>query len=42
MPAIIFEEIYEATMLPMNDDHTIDEAALMQHVASVAAVEGIH
>lgn len=35
------EGIYAATVVPMQEDYAIDEAALCQHVASVASVTGI-
>lgn len=37
-----FEGIYAATVNPMNEDYSFDEAALSQHVARVANVAGIH
>ena len=36
-----FEGIYAATVNPMRDDYTIDEAALCEHVARVASVAGM-
>ena len=36
-----FEGIYAATVNPMRDDYAIDEAALYEHVASIAHVAGM-
>ena len=40
-PAHSLTGIHAATIVPMHDDYSLDEAALAQHIADVTAVKGI-